>query len=274
MPLGNRTIIFMHLPKTGGGTFSRVIKSQYPRNHIYLYSKTHRTAMVAFDALPDEEKRRYRVIHGHMDFGLHERLPQPTTYITILREPISRMISFYDFVRQRKAHGKHELLKDATFADIVNRRAVSDNQLTRRLAGIPGEQDTHVPVDDAVLQQAKDNLERHFSIVGLTSRFDESLILAKRELGWRLPLYYRTNTAIKKTDRNTLDDAAMQQVRDYFAYDIALYDWAAARFDAHITTLGEEFQREVNRFQMINYMYEQPFNVARRIVRWSKGKRI
>lgn len=272
MSQATRTIIFMHLPKTGGGTFSRVLESQYPRDQVYRYSKTRRAAMAAFDALPDERKQRYRAIHGHMDFGLHERLPQPATYLTILREPLSRMISFYDFVRQHEGHGKHDLLKDASFADIVDRQAVPDNQLTRRLAGIAQVHDGDTVVTDALLQQAKDHLEHYFSVVGLTNRFDESLILAKRTYGWRLPLYYRTNIAVKKTDRNMLDDAEMQQVRDYCAYDIALYEWAAARFEAQIAGLGDEFQREVSRFQTINHVYEQPFNIARRIVRWTKSK--
>jgi hypothetical protein len=39
-----------------------------------------------------------------MIFGLHEILPQAATYITILRDPVDRVMSAFYFVRTYKLH--------------------------------------------------------------------------------------------------------------------------------------------------------------------------
>ena len=62
------------------------------------------------------------------------------------------------------------------------------NVQTRMIAGRPR---GHV-VDRDDLEQAKDNLDR-FLVVGLTERYDESFILMRRGLGWKLPLYATRN---------------------------------------------------------------------------------
>ena len=41
---------------------------------------------------------------GHMTFGLHEVLPQTATYITVLRDPVDRVISAFYFMRNYKLH--------------------------------------------------------------------------------------------------------------------------------------------------------------------------
>ena len=41
---------------------------------------------------------------GHMLFGLHAILPQPATYITVVREPVDRVISSFYFMRNYKLH--------------------------------------------------------------------------------------------------------------------------------------------------------------------------
>ena len=41
---------------------------------------------------------------GHVFYGVHEHIPQPTEYITVLREPIARVVSMYNHVLRRPEH--------------------------------------------------------------------------------------------------------------------------------------------------------------------------
>ena len=43
-----------------------------------------------FAQIPPARLRKTRMFKGHMLFGLHEILPQPSTYITVLRDPVDR----------------------------------------------------------------------------------------------------------------------------------------------------------------------------------------
>ena len=49
-------------------------------------------------------------------------------------------------------------------------------------------------VTDEMLEQAKHNLREELVFFGLTERFDESLVLAKRRLGFRSILYRSPGT--------------------------------------------------------------------------------
>ena len=56
----------------------------------------------------------------------------------------------------------------------------------------------------SVLREAKKNLRRHFSFVGISERFDETLLLLGRTLGWR-HVYYRPKLVNKnKPDKGNV----------------------------------------------------------------------
>ena len=54
--------------------------------------------------LSQRRLQKTRMFKGHMVFGLHEVLPQPATYITVLRDPVDRVISAFYFMRTYKLH--------------------------------------------------------------------------------------------------------------------------------------------------------------------------
>src|SRR5438045_9763500 len=57
--------------------------------------------------LPDGRRRRLRVVRGHLFYGIHEFLPQGATYITMLRDPVARLLSTYYFILRRPLHPLH-----------------------------------------------------------------------------------------------------------------------------------------------------------------------
>jgi len=56
--------------------------------------------MEDFKKLPPDASNSIRFIRGHFEFGVHKYLYRPYTYITMLRHPIERAISWYYFVKQ------------------------------------------------------------------------------------------------------------------------------------------------------------------------------
>ncbi len=48
--------------------------------------------------MPEEKRNKIRCLKGHMPFGLHKYLLNSSVYLTVLREPIERVISHYYFV--------------------------------------------------------------------------------------------------------------------------------------------------------------------------------
>ena len=71
------------------------------------------------------------------------------------------------------------------------------------------------------LDEAKANLDR-FLVVGLTERFDESFILVRRALGWRLPMY-STRNASRGPRRARPGDRAKALITERDRLDVELY---------------------------------------------------
>ena len=93
-------VIFLHVPKTAGTTLNRLIEWEYPLFQMYSVDPVFFTWSAShLRRLPPRRLKKTRMFKGHMLFGLHEILPQPATYITVLRDPIDRVMSAFYFVR-------------------------------------------------------------------------------------------------------------------------------------------------------------------------------
>ena len=98
-------IIFLHLPKTAGTTLNRLIEREYPLREMYSVDPVlYEWSSARLRKLSERRLRRTRIFKGHMLFGLHEVLPQPATYITVLRDPVERVLSAFYFMRSHKLH--------------------------------------------------------------------------------------------------------------------------------------------------------------------------
>src|SRR5919108_6323105 len=105
-------LIFLHIPKTAGTTLNRIIEWQYSPFAIYTMDPYRiRATAERFKRLPETRRRRLRVVRGHMLYGIHEFLPQGATYITMLRDPVARVLSSYYFILRRPLHPLHRKMK-------------------------------------------------------------------------------------------------------------------------------------------------------------------
>src|SRR5438874_1730089 len=101
MSTRDEVLLFLHIPKTGGSTLSKILERQYPRAQTLTLDDQK---IAQFKTLPVAERGRYCLVKGHLHFGLHHFIPRPSTYITLLREPVERVLSFYHYARSTPDH--------------------------------------------------------------------------------------------------------------------------------------------------------------------------
>lgn len=262
--------IFVHIPKTAGTTLRSIIESQFADNQLCAIYQGNAIylEMSEFKNLSEDAKRNYQIFCGHFNFGIHSEIPQPTKYITILRDPVERIISLY-----------HHHLKDVRFqtdknsgplrrqlqtgnlslADFVSSgiSLQADNCQTRFLSGEGPEfgQCTY-----AMLAKAKKNLRTHFTVAGLTERFDESLLLIQKALNWQQPYYVKQNISAAHANKEELDEPTLDAIRQYNSLDIELYDFVQELLNEQIENQGEDFQKALAEFKIANRKFAEKYN--------------
>jgi hypothetical protein len=249
------TVIFLHIPRTAGTTLYRIIERHYKKAHIYT---------VWMDGTPDEFKnlsqsRRaaIRVLRGHTGWGLHEFLPGPASYFTLLRDPIERVISYYYFIRRAPRHYCHDLVtsNDMSLRDFLESQAdpMADNAQTRLLSGLEtGQELGFGECTEELLEIAKRNLRENVAVVGLTEEFDRTLLLLKRAFGWQKLFYARQNVSANRPRKNELPPTTRDAVAEVNLLDTGLYQHATALFEEQIRQQEASFARELESFQSAN----------------------
>jgi hypothetical protein len=252
---GQGSVIFLHIPKAAGSTLHRVIERQYDKGAIFHVSGTDvRGAIEAFQRLPLRSREKIACLKGHIPYGLHGYMAQPCRYITLLRNPIDRIVSHYHFVLRSPNHYLHGQVVsgDMTLEDYVKSGISSElnNGQTRQLAGGMKEDE---PAE--LLERAKRHLLQGCVVVGLAERFDESLILMKRRLGWRHVHYRKRRVAPARPFTQDISPRTIQLIAESNEKDEELYAFAQNLLREHIQAQDRSFGVEVKRLRLLNRLY-------------------
>jgi hypothetical protein len=252
---GRPRVVFLHVPKTGGTTFVQILERHFPAravlhtNGVQLDTLRHR-----LDPVTPAQRAQVALLHGHVSYGAHTLFPGPAVYLTLLREPVDRFVSTYYFERESAAPLHEFLVRTnlslAEFTVCDEARRYHDLQV-RLLAGeaAPGE-----PED--LLARAKLHVEQHFKLVGLIERFDESVLLCGRRMGWRNLFSAKVNVTRERPRLAEVPAEVRAAIRARNALDVELYAWAQARFAAEVAAEGIG-ARELAAFRFLNRCYSK-----------------
>jgi len=249
-----KTLIFLHIPKAAGTTMASILTQQYGKS---VSHHTKRQPHQQMQAMPEEQRRQLRLIHGHMPFGIHQYLSQSSTYFTMLRHPVERVISHYYFILNSPEHSGYPVARAArniTQYVACGLQEQTNNVQTRHISGIGGT----VGFGKCTarhLQQAKQNLEAEFILAGTSEQFDATLLLLGQRLGWTPSPYPKLNVNPSRRKRDELSRQAIAMIERHNALDLELYRYVTERLQQQIAAQGPEFQTALSAFQQANLDY-------------------
>ena len=237
--MDNRALIFLHIPKTAGTTLNRIIEWQYNPLSIFTMDPYRiRATPERLKQLPEARRRRLRMVRGHFYYGIHEFLPQGATYITMLREPVARFLSAYYFLQRRPLHPMHRKVTSEKIGveDFIRLTPQRQNLQCSLIAGVKSQG----KVEAGILEIAKENLAKSFSVVGISERFEESLMLIAKTFDWQIPFY--ENRKVTKS-RPPVEPGAIEMIKEHNRLDVELYEYGKGLFEASLAK-NEEAVRE------------------------------
>lgn len=171
-----KTIIHLHVPKSAGSSLSRLLANDTTANgRITVGDNT----LKQLTNLPVARQRELTLIFGHLRHGIAKKLPQQCHYVSVLREPGPRVLSFYRYVERTDHHPLYETVhgQKMSFGDFLEFteatpkfRMEVDNGQIRRLGGDMA--NSSLGRENALLRRALHNVFAPNFTYGLTEYFD------------------------------------------------------------------------------------------------------
>jgi len=187
--LANRPFLFfIHIPKTAGGSLRKYFKTVFgPRCQWYLRNQNVEDRPVMRSDAPFDVERhlaKYRITGGHIQFddipsALIEKTP---ILVSVIRNPVQRVLSYYNYVRTEEGHPARERILQLTLFEALTKdkrfAAQCDRSQIRFLCGTTD------------LGTLKRTLEDHRFIIGKQEFMDDFMETLHKELGLpRIPVH-------------------------------------------------------------------------------------
>lgn len=210
---------FVHVPKAGGSTLKRLLIAWCTLQNKDLYGHSD-----SFLELPAEAQQAACGKWGHMGWGMHTnplwkgRDDVPIRYITVLRDPVPRMVSQYYFEQQANVKFNRPTLTIEDWwgheHDVSNRPwSVTQNPNIQQLCCYWDDFD-HVANDEcpptrATLECAKRNLAT-FTVIGIQDEYGMFLQLLQARLGITLVQHMNKEYSVNVRKPSSDGDASSQ----------------------------------------------------------------
>lgn len=206
--LDSKAILFMHIPKTAGTAFREAIVENYKESQVaYLYPDPPGFLNCNLGLLPLEQRARFRLVLGHYHFGVHRFLPQQTTYVTIVRDPVRRIISHFRYlIEPERGPGS---ASPSLLAELLEQGKIInlDNLMVRCFSGVVKADVPPGRVNRDVYDLAVHNLRTSFKFVGYQERSDEAYAAMQAQFGWN------RRAALEVVNRGAADSGDFESVR-------------------------------------------------------------
>jgi len=265
--------VFVHIPKTAGSTFKRMLARQFPARRMPKIGPDYQGSVNQIRALSPEGKAQVQCISGHIPYGIHQYFNgRKVHYVSFVRDPVDRALSEYFFLKKQPQlmpliglKEDADLSPDA-FLDHQAKLGLQDFQ-TRVLCGYGNLVESILPPYAPMTVENPDSLirdiERSFALVGTLEQFDESLVLLKQTFGWRSVCYISRNVARPNDRRSQLKQSLAPHIREMNPLDCRLHAHFRDRIAARIAEQGESFTQELQRFHKSNRLYSQGWRIYR-----------
>lgn len=254
-------IVFPHITKTGGNSLVALFQGSYPIESI-LPSPPQLT-IDEIDLL-EANFDNLRFIHGHPGTNLSYWLPvENNSWITIIRDPISRYVSEYLYARNDQSTHHHKIAKNLTIVEF-----------SKAVCGIDGNYQTRqLAVSLGYLRHYTDNLSeeialkvvnslKKFDFLCVTERLNESLDLLSSHFG--LTYFDELHKNPTNTNSDEQNSCAEKLYKD---------NWAQRDYwDYYLLHISNSFLNKKNRRNKIeSYINAESLNNNRSAIESEDG---
>lgn len=210
-------LFFIHVPKAAGTSLRVSLEKALKERLIKVYQNQ------AGQTIEDAQSRTLQsdaVIYGHFGSWMHKLLNAPPHYATVLRNPVERVKSWYNFQASAETLPFYETTRQMSLADII--RADMTEQLSNHMTAMIAGREVEGPDDTKTLKVAKDNLKR-FDFVSTLEFLEEDIPKLENIIGVKIGAMQHVNVTGHESPRASEDEDV---IMNYNKLDMELYEFA------------------------------------------------
>ncbi|MEM1369553.1 MAG: sulfotransferase family 2 domain-containing protein [Cyanobacteria bacterium P01_H01_bin.15] len=238
------SIYFIHIRKTAGRSLASVLnKADRQRKN----ARVDNTKQYFFQCCQNPGQFKNSIIGTHFNYGLHlgnfRHLLglEKYAYVTILRDPVERAISFYYYIlRERPAEYEHPLFKKAKECGLKEFYEWGVQNIQVKHLCNPNFFSN--PSLATKVEQAKYNLEHKFAYFGISEYFSDSVRLLNHVFGWNYPLsdLPTKNKNAQRPEQENISAETLDYLREVHQPEYEVYDFAVKLFKERVALLPVE----------------------------------
>lgn len=201
----------------------------------------------------------FDVLCNHLIFeesSIRRALPEDSLFVGIVRQPFDQFVSAFWYYREKYNYSYLKKIPGSrpisTYLRNPKLWEPNETQFTTSRMSIDFGMDPARVHDKLYVNQYVKYLNDTFHLVMVSDRFDESILLMRRLLGWRVQdVIYIKNNARNTFYNQTFTSKEKRTHRDWNPADYALYEHFAQVLDDKVRAAGEVFRQEVESFGVI-----------------------
>ena len=255
-----RHIGFLKVHKAGSSTMQNIFfRFGLKRNLTFVIPKSGNYFTGIRSIVPLRPGNHHDILAVHCVYRKEEFdkvLPPNKVNIAIVREPLQRMISAAYYYRDVFGEGYLKRVPSGNFikelimhSEKYERGSFSHtkNSMGKDFGFDPSTKEADT---NKILEKLK-FLDKEFKLVLVMERFEESLVLLKRYLNWKLSdiLFFQSNSH-KHAEVNLTEEETRKHKNKCFL-DYAIYDFFTKLFEYKVEAEGPDFKDEVRHFETI-----------------------
>ena len=210
-----KNLVFIKIHKCSSQSVRNILKDHAHQNELRFFSKLKKTKEKYHKKKPLTKKYNIFALHHSYKKDFFEWLIEDPIYITFIREPLERAISHYYYydIHQNKNNKK-------SFNDFFKENPMFRQNFMSSYMG-------YSSLKDITIQ----NLNKRYKFIGITEKFDESIIKLEQVLDWNIPKPYKIKNTNYSTLKNLNDPSEIKHIfKKYNAIDYKLYDLISRTF--------------------------------------------
>jgi len=206
-------ILFDHLPKCGGYSVNFYLKQNFPLHLTFQTGKNPHESVRIFKTLTENQRHKYQLVIGHLSHELRDYANPDIFKVTVLREPIDRIISHYFYVKQKESHYLHKRVieENITLADFTTKGLSTEltNWYTSHFSGMSPQAVSEDPSKAITL--ALKTVLNHYDLIGFQDDIHGFLESVQRHCGLEVNLP-QSRMNVTKTRKSVEDLSEIERI--------------------------------------------------------------